>query len=126
MSLQIRPLSYALGAEIAGIDIRQRLDAKSLSGVHTAFLEYGVLLFRGQPLTREEHIAFGRQFGELDAQDAAGKYYPDYPEIELPKPAPAKKTKPSDYDGLQWHTDKIQRCEPPMASLLRGAEIPGI
>src|SRR5437762_1440493 len=85
MSLQIRRLSYALGAEIIGIDIRKSLDDQTFSRVHTAFIEHCVLLFRGQPLTREQHSAFSRRFGELD-QIADFRYNRrdlEYPDILL-------------------------------------------
>src|SRR5690349_10046558 len=52
MSVQIEKLSHALGAEIRGIDLSKRLSEKDLDAIHKAFLEYSVLLFRGQALTR--------------------------------------------------------------------------
>jgi len=136
MITQIRRLSFALGAEIIGIDIRKPLDDKSFSEVHAAFLEYGVLLFRGQPLTREQHIALTRRFGEVEKNDT--KYKPDsehlgpahadperkYPDIVVNNPHP--NIKRSDYEGNFWHTDGMTGCSPPMASLLRGIEVPEV
>jgi Taurine catabolism dioxygenase TauD, TfdA family len=48
---EVRPTSGALGAELQGLDLAQPLD------VETAFNEHGVLFFRDQRLTPEQHIA---------------------------------------------------------------------
>lgn len=128
MRLQIRRLSYTLGAEIIGIDIRQPLDDQSVSEIHAAFLEHCILLFRGQPLTREQHIAFSRRFGRLEeiADYRVKVRIPEYPEISLVtnQPRPGKSTKP--YAGDRWHSDLSNTCVPAMASLLRGVEVPEI
>lgn len=69
-TLQIRRLSYSLGAEITGVDIGD-VDAEAFGRIHRGFLEHGVIVFRDQQrLTREQHIAFGRRFGELDRHDS--------------------------------------------------------
>jgi taurine dioxygenase len=128
MSLQICPLSYALGAEVTGIDIRNPLDDNTFREVHTAFLEYCVLLFRGQPLTQEQHIAFSRRFGEVDHKISAERILrddgslpsriPKYPEILMNK-SPANA-------ALVWHSDRSFTLVPAMASLLRGIELPEV
>ena len=46
-----------------GVDLRQPLVAKQWQEIQTAFHEYAILLFRAQPLTDEEHIAFSARFG---------------------------------------------------------------
>ena len=66
MSIQIRRLSHAIGAEISGVNIQEPLDDKSRSEIYSAFLEYCVLVFRGQSLTRAQYVEFSRCFGEVD------------------------------------------------------------
>src|SRR5688500_13105400 len=85
MSLQIRRLSFALGAEITGIDVSKPLGEKLFKEVHAAFLEHCVLLFRGKALTQQEHIAFTKQFGEVDKNNEGSPRFkrPDFPEIGL-------------------------------------------
>ena len=129
MSLKIRRLSYALGAEILGIDLRKPLDDKVFHEIHSAFLEHCVLLFREQTLTREQHIAFSRRFGELDKNEQKVKERPaEYPEITLvvSKPTPAGDPATGRYTGAEWHTDHSNYPTAAMASLLRAVEVPEI
>jgi len=128
MSLQIRRLSYALGAEIIGVDIGKPMDEPTFSLVHNAFLEHCIVLFRGQSLTREQHIAFSQRFGELETIPAYRTRYgiPEYPELTLVsnQPRPGYVDKP--YAGDRWHSDRSNTCIPAMASMLRGIEVPRI
>ena len=69
MTMKVRRLAYALGGEVSGIDISKPLGKAAFDDLYGAFLEHQVLVFRGQPLTREQHIAFSRQFGELNKNE---------------------------------------------------------
>jgi len=122
MTLQIRRLSHALGAEIGGIDIRKPLDDKTFSEIHTTFLEHHILLFRGQPLTRAQHVAFSRRFGELYADEARGKM--EFREIYVNRTE--VNSNPAEIVGESWHSDLHHKVVPAMASLLRGVEIPEV
>ena len=129
MTLTIRKLSYALGAQVGGVDISQPLDDKTFSEIHSAFLEHCVLLFRGQPLTQEQHIAFSRRFGELDKNEAKAHERPgDYPEIALviSKPKPGGEPATGRYTGQEWHTDHSYLPIAAQASLLRCVEVPEV
>jgi taurine dioxygenase len=65
MSLVVKPLSPALGAEIAGVDLRDDLSAKTVAGIVDAWHQHLVLLFRGQSLSEEDQVRFARHFGVL-------------------------------------------------------------
>ena len=97
MSITVRPLSYALGAEIQGVDLAKPLSNSEFDQIHRTFLESGILLFRDQKITREQHIAFSRRFGELDNHDSLPRdRHPDYPELLLVTNIPKENGKPSD------------------------------
>lgn len=64
--LEVTRLSGSLGAEIRGMDLAT-VDADGAAIVHDLLLEYLVLCFPDQHLTPDEHLAFGRHFGELEA-----------------------------------------------------------
>ena len=85
MTLEVRRTSYALGAEIIGIDLRQPLGDDTFHEVHQALLEHSVLLFRNQLLNQEQHIAFTRRFGEIETNPDAGPQFvhPKYREVFL-------------------------------------------
>ena len=99
--------------------------------IYAAFLKYTALLFRspGKPVTREQHIAFSRRFGELDRHDSLPRdRHPDYPELLLVSNIPEKdgKESASKYTGQQWHSDMSFTLEPSLGSLLRGITIPPV
>ncbi len=121
MSLQIRQLSYALGAEILGVDLREEFDEQTFKEMHAAFLQYSVLLFRKQPLTREQHLAFSKRFGAIEDHDQLVSHVikdPAYRELVINKsPAPA---------ATVWHSDRSFTCVPTMATTLRAIQIPDV
>ena len=80
MAIRLRRLSHALGAEVCGIDIARPLSETQFGEIYQAFLAHGILLFRNQNITREQHIDFSRRFGELDRHDALPRdRHPHYP-----------------------------------------------
>ena len=118
MTLKIRRLSHALGAEVVGLDISRPLDDATAGELRSAFLEYYLLLFRGHPLTREQHIAFTRHFGEVDQNEGNPIRNPDYPEISMivSKPTPDGKAPTGRITGQDWHTDRSHLPAACMAS----------
>lgn len=65
MTWKIEVTRSSLGAVLTGVGLTQ-MDSAEWDELHSAFLEYGVLVFPRQHLRREEQAAFGRRFGELD------------------------------------------------------------
>ena len=129
MALKLRKLSYALGAEVCGVDISKPMSETEFGAIYDAFLENGILLFRGQEITREQHIDFSRRFGELDKHDALPRdRHPDHPEILLVTNEPKPDGSPSDsrYTGRQWHSDMSFTPVPSLGSLLRALTIPEV
>ncbi len=52
-TLSIAPLTPTIGAEIAGVDLSQALDAETRSAIATALGEHMALVFHDQTLTPE-------------------------------------------------------------------------
>jgi taurine dioxygenase len=129
MAIKVRKLGHALGAEVSGVDISQPIDDRTLSEINRAFLENCVLVFRDQPLTREQHVAFSRRFGELDNNLARGAHMrvPEVPEIFLVTAEPVPRGQASGgVIGDVWHTDNSHLPVAAAASLLRAIELPDV
>jgi alpha-ketoglutarate-dependent taurine dioxygenase len=71
MTITVRPFAAGLGADISGVDIREPLSTADRDAIRTAWLANLVLRFRDQPMKDEQHMAFTRQFGELEFNPAA-------------------------------------------------------
>lgn len=132
MDIQVRRIGYALGATISGLDLRKPISASDFQTVREAFLEHCVLVVRGQSLSREDHIAFARHFGEIRrlADVTLASNDPKYPEILLLINKASAKS--SGYQGILrtggeiWHSDKSATLNPLSASLLRAIAIPDV
>ena len=129
MALKLRRLSYALGAEVCGVDIAQPMSESTFGEIYRAFLAHGVLLFRDQDVTREQHIEFSRRFGPLDHHDALPRdRHPGYPELLMVTNEPKPDGSPSDtkYTGRQWHSDMSFTTAPSLGSLLKSYAVPEV
>ena len=129
MTLKLRPLSYPLGAEVCDIDVSAPIGESEFGEIYQAFLDHCILLFRGQEITREQHIEFSRRFGEVDRHDAfPSDRHPQYPELLVVTndPQPDGTPSVSRYTGRSWHTDFSHLPVPAMGSLLRSWRVPDV
>ena len=53
------------GAMVHGVDL-SRVDAKMADTLRQALFEHGVLFFRGQSLSRQQHLDLARAFAPID------------------------------------------------------------
>ena len=116
--LEIRPLTSCIGAEIAGIDLRQDLPDSTIREIESALHQHLVLFFRKQPISLEQQIAFTRRFGELLVHPF-GPSHPDHPEIIV-----LDQKAPKGEGADEWHADTTYIPEPPLGSVLRAVELP--
>lgn len=124
-SFSLKPLSSALGAEVVGLDMRAPLDAGTVQALTEAWHQHIILLFRNQPLTFAEHIAFSRHFGPLDDHAAVPKFrHPEHPEILLVTNYEAGGKRLA--VGRQWHSDLSTTTRPAKGSLLHCVELPDV
>ncbi|HEX9686009.1 MAG TPA: TauD/TfdA family dioxygenase [Burkholderiales bacterium] len=129
MAMRLRKLSYALGAEVCGVDVAQPMSESTFGEIYQAFLAHGILLFRDQDVTRSQHIEFSRRFGALDRHDALPRdRHPDYPELLMVTNEPKPDGSPSDtqYTGRQWHSDMSFTTAPSLGSLLKSYAVPEV
>ncbi len=113
-TIALDKLTPIIGAEEAdGIDLSQPLGNRQIDELHRALAENLVIFFRDQHLTEDQHLAFGRLFGELHIHPAAPSA-PGKPELMI---IHADKDSPR-ANGEGWHTDVSCDPEPPMGSIL--------
>jgi len=118
--IEVKTITPKLGAEVSGVDLAH-LDDRTIAEIHHAFKAHMVLVFRDQQMSREEHKAFGRTFGELQTHPAKTNLgAPGDPEIFDIKIT--AKTKVA--NGEAWHTDLSCEPIPPLASALYITEVP--
>ncbi len=66
MSLTLTPLHDVFAAEASGVDLTAPIAPATARAINAAMNEHAVLVFRGQPLTQAQQIAFATTFGPLD------------------------------------------------------------
>ena len=65
-SIGVEPLTCAIGAEISGVHLGVASRSPELvAEIRALLLKHKVLFFRDQDITRAEHVAFARHFGDL-------------------------------------------------------------
>lgn len=123
---EIRPLGGAIGAEVAGVDLASSMDEASFREIEAAWNRHSVLVFRGQKITEDQHIAFSRRFGELEEHVLYQYLHPKYPELFVVSNVKDENGRHvGAYDaGRYWHTDLSYMAVPSRGSLLYAMEIP--
>ncbi|MDB5942337.1 MAG: TauD/TfdA family dioxygenase [Ramlibacter sp.] len=127
MSIKTAPLSYGLGVEVLDVDLASPMSDAVFGEIRQAFLAHdGLLLLRNQAITREQHIAFSRRFGDLDTHDAVPlDRHPQYHELLMVANEPVVEGLSNGrYIGQQWHSDLAPSLRPAMGSLLRAVQVP--
>ena len=117
--LDVRRLSGSLGAEVRGVAL-DRATADDAATIRSLLLEHMVLFFPDQHLDADEHIAFGRLFGELEA----------HPNLDLARERP-EFFELRAVDGAggvadEWHSDISCQQHPSKISILQAKVVPEV
>jgi taurine dioxygenase len=126
ISIDIRPLHPALGAEVLGLDLAHDLPDDEFRAIRDAFNRYSVLVFRDQQkLTPARHVAFSRRFGPLELHVLRHFLHPGFPEILLVSNEVREGKNIGLADaGRYWHSDLSYKAEPSLGSLLHAKVLP--
>ena len=120
MTLEIRRLSGALGADINGVNVAQMSD-ETFGDIHQALLDYGVIVIRDQNITPSQQVEFAKRWNDVHTHPYL-KGLDEHPEIiEIVK-------EPHERGGFgaHWHTDQIFTPAPAMATMLYAKEVPEV
>src|SRR5580692_1139170 len=130
MTVSIVPMSDALGAEVAGVDLRRPLDPATVKTINDAFDRYVVLVFRGQELSEAEQLRAAGYFGTVHVRQRpannrtpGGDY--DTPFMLVTNIVENGKPIGAFGDGEMWfHHDTSYYPEPHRATLLYSMQLP--
>ena len=130
--LKIRKLHPAIGAEVTGVDLGRPLDRESAAEIHDAWMRHHVLVFPEQPISDEQHVAFSRNFADLELfpqKDNRSGHLPEIFRVANTDEAGrllAPNSETWRYLSLveYWHTDSSYRPIPSMGAILHGLDVP--
>ena len=117
--MTIRPVSTFVGAEILDVDLAGSLPKPTVDAIRRALFQHGVVFFRDQKLTPEQHVAFAQRFGEINI-NRFFKAVDGHPMIAEVRKEPEQKGN----IGGGWHTDHSYDQAPAMGSILYAREVP--
>ncbi len=121
--IRVEPLTCAIGAELFGVSLADASrDDGLFAEIKSLLLKHKVLFLRDQDISRAEHVAFARRFGELEDHPVNGSD-PDHPGLVRIYKTPDA---PNDRYENSWHTDATWRDKPPMGCVLRCVECPPV
>jgi len=121
--MKIEQLTCAIGAELTGVSLADAArDDGLFEEIKAALLQHKVLFLRNQDISRADHVAFARRFGELEDHPVAGSD-PDHPGLVRIYKTPDA---PNDRYENAWHSDGTWREAPAMGCVLRCVECPPV
>ena len=120
-SIDVEPLTCSLGALLSGVSLGDASrDDALFAEIRSLLLRYKVLFLHGQDMTRAEHVAFARRFGELEDHPVVGSD-PEHPGLVRIYKGPDSRNE--QYENA-WHCDTTWRERPQFGAVLRCVEAP--
>jgi taurine dioxygenase len=119
-SIEITPVTAAIGAEVRGVDLREELSDVDVKVIRQALLDHLVVFFREQHITDEQQLAFALRFGPMHVSPLQ-TVHQDAPEIVV-----LNQVFPKGEGADEWHSDNTFLADPPMGSILRAVQLPDV
>jgi alpha-ketoglutarate-dependent 2,4-dichlorophenoxyacetate dioxygenase len=138
MKSSVRPLDERFAAEVTGVELRALHDRSELESIREAMDRFAVLVFRGQPLSDAEQLAFAERFdGRLHTKTGSAvlrnnrfgnEALTDISNVdengELMQPADRRRM--YGLGNRLWHTDASFEDPPGRYSMLHARVIPAV
>jgi taurine dioxygenase len=128
--IELQAINKTFVADITGLDVRNLSDAE-FDEIYAAWLIFGVLRLRNQPLDEDALEAFSARFGPLEEIPMGPRSHEENSTIRNPYVLQLSNIlvdgKPIGGLGnaeANWHSDMTYVETPPPASVLLGVEIP--
>jgi taurine dioxygenase len=129
--LDVVPLTKHIGAEIRGIDLREKPDEATVNAIYQAWLDHLVVVFPDQKLSQEDLNRVTNYFGEQGMPRRPPKFFPKGYANLLPGIMMISNIRENGEpigalpDGeMMFHHDMIHSEMPDKATLLYAVEIP--
>lgn len=122
--MKLERLACAIGAELSDVRLADAVHSNDLFGeIKAALLQHKVLFLRNQQdMSRADHVAFARRFGELEDHPVVGSD-PEHPGLVRIYKSPDEPI--ARYENA-WHADATWREIPQMGAVLRCIECPPV
>ncbi len=117
MTMSVTPLSGAIGAQVTGVRLGDLTDIE-FDLIRDAFLEHCMLVFPGQFIEPDDHVAFAARWGEFSISPFV-TYLDSHPCI-LPLHNRGKAGAVTE----NWHTDSAFLDRPPALNVLSARDVP--
>ena len=128
MTIEFRPLSEALGAEVLGVNVAADHSDETIAEIRDRWLHYKILLFRDQNLSVVRQTVFAQRFGRLTVSPIARPRIPEHPEVSvfsnISVDGKDLGARPDRSFGDVWHSDFSFMTEPSGASFFYAEEVP--
>lgn len=119
--IRVTPAGTTIGAEIDGVRLGGDVDEATLAELHRALLEWKVLFFRDQDISRDEHREFARLWGELEQHPFFRYTQPGQTDVDV---ATLEKGMSSAGVENSWHNDVTWSATPSFGAVLRAVDLP--
>jgi taurine dioxygenase len=122
-TFNVTPLTGHTGAEIRGLDLTQEIDPETRSVLNHAFMQFHVLVVRGQKYGPEDFLRAVQVWGELQPHDKKEMHVPGFPQmyyVSNEQTVPGKRY----ISGESFHTDHSNHPAPPKATILYPVSLP--
>lgn len=125
MTLELKTLPGGVGVEVSGLSVDGPVDSDTARALYQAWLEAGVVVFRGLGTSPEVQLALSRCFGELEPHPIERLRLGGYPDLillsnkdGLTGPVYYFDDVPI-YGRIPWHTDLVYTTTPNAGAVLR-------
>jgi alpha-ketoglutarate-dependent taurine dioxygenase len=123
MAFTITPLTEHTGAEIAGLDLTQPIDAEARAALNRAFAEHHVLAVRDQKFAPADFLRAVQVWGELQPHDKKDHHIPGFPEMYYVTNEEFLGDRRM-IPGETFHSDHSNHPAPPKATILYPVALP--
>ena len=124
MSLSVERINDTFVGEVDVVNLSDDHSDGEIGDIRSALMKHGILVFRGQNMSNQQHVRFSQKFGPSEIHTVKQYLLEGFPEIIALANRGDKGTKPIANGGAYWHSDITYKVRPPMGSILYALEIP--